>query len=156
MLAVRWFGSRGPFDLAPEGIKPNLTFRTLPDECDTLVKAKRRLESIIEEYNAPTLIYVVSANARYPEVEGFILYTSRISSNTNTVGFQMKFVNVKPRHCINKNIINGGAVLIRGRALAKNLRKPKEGWRYMTSERVRDFLGVSLQFAMPRDWLRDT
>ena len=155
MLAAHWFCSQGPFDLVPAGTMPDLAFHTLPDECDTLEDAKHRMESIVKEYDAPTLMYVVSANnARYPEVEGFILYTSGISSNAKIVGFQMKTADVTPRHCMDRNIINGGAVLIRGRALAKSPREPKVGWRYMTSQQVRDFLGISLLLAMPREWLR--
>jgi len=155
MLTAHWCGGQGPFYLVPAGTYPELAFRTLPDECDTLEDAQHRMENIIKEYYTPTLIYVVSANARYPEVEGFIVYTSGISTSAKTMGFQMKTADVKPRNNLDKRILNGGAVLIRGRALAKLPREPKDGWIYMTSEQVRDFLGISLLLAMPCEWRRD-
>jgi hypothetical protein len=81
MLKANWFGSQGPFDIVPLGAKPDLAFRTLPDECNTLANAKVLIDSIIAEYRSPTLIYVVSANASFPEVEGFVVYTSGCLAN---------------------------------------------------------------------------
>jgi hypothetical protein len=96
----------------------------------------------------------VSANASFPEVEGFVVYTSGCLANrADIVGFQMKNSDMKPRRFMDKSLINGGAVLIRGRALAKNLRDPKVGWKYMKSKVIRNFIGYSLLLALPRDWL---
>ena len=69
----------------------------------------------------------------------------------------MKTADVKPRHGMDTRVINGGAVLIRGRASARNPREPKVvvGWRDMTSKQVRDFLSNSLLLAMPSEWLQD-
>jgi hypothetical protein len=158
MLATHWFGSEGPFGLVPMGTKPALAFRTLPGDCDSLEKARTRMDDLLAEYTAPTLIYVGSSacnDARYPEVEGFVAYTGGRSSSVQIVGFQMKPAAVKPRHGIDTRLINGGAVLIRGHALAKSPRAPKAGWTYMTSAQVRGFLGHSLLLAMPREWLQD-
>eukprot|EP01033_Poteriospumella_lacustris_P016295 gene16295-11651_t len=155
MLAAHWFGWVGPFGLVPTGTKPALAFRTLPGECDSLQNARTRMNDMIAAYTVPTLIYVGSANARYPEVEGFVAYTDGRSSSVKIVGFQMKSADVKPRRGINTRLIHGGAVLIRGRARAKRPREPKAGWTYMTSAQVRGFLGNSLLLAMPREWLQD-
>jgi hypothetical protein len=156
MLQAHWFCSQGPFYLVPEGTKPELAFRMLPDECESLIGAKALIDEIVVQYSKPTLIFVKSASARYPQVEGFVVYTSGSLNKTTAkiVGFQMKTADVKPRDIMDTSVINGGAVLIRGRALAKNPRPPaKHGWRYMTSKEVQDFLGHSLLLAMPRDWL---
>ena len=155
MLEATWFGSQGPFELVPEETNPNLDFRTLPDEINTLEGARDFINAIIGSYKSPTLIYVVGANACFPAVEGFMVYTNACPDGVKIVGFQMKTGDVKPRKAIDTGVINGGAVLIRGRALAKNPREPKAGWRYMTSKQVRDFVGNSLLLAMPRDWLQD-
>jgi hypothetical protein len=155
MMEAQWNDSMGPFNLFLSGTKPNLAFRTLPDECSTLKMARGVIDGMITGYKSPTLIYVGSANACFPEVEGFVAYTSGCLETSKIVGFQMKTADVKPRNCINLNIINCGAVLIRGRALAKTPRPPRDGWKYMTSNEVREFLGNSLLLAMPRGWLRD-
>lgn len=155
MLEAQWSGSQGPFGLATEGTKPELAFRTLPDECVVLEEARGLIDSMIAEYKSPTLIYVGSASATFPHVEGFVVFASG-PATAKIVGFQTKAGDVKPRKCINLDAITGGAVLIRGHALAKNPREPKSGWKYMTSKEVRQFLGHSLLLAMPRDWLRDS
>ena len=62
---------------------------------------------------------------------------------------------MKPQNGTNKDVTNGGAVLLRGQVVAKNPRKSMEGWVFMTSMQVREFLGISLLLAMPRDWLKD-
>ena len=113
------------------------------------------MDDMIAMYTLPTLIYVGSANACYPEVEGFVVYTSGDGGTTKIVGFQMKTSDVKLRVRMDKDIINGGAVLLRGQSLVKEPRKPKDGWVYKTSMQVREFLGISLLLAMPRDWLQD-
>lgn len=152
----KWFANHKFFNLdIPEGTTPNLAFRTLRDECTTIIEAKEIMESMIGDYDSPTLMFVVSANAQFPEVEGFMVYTHGHMASSKYVGFQMKTSDVKPRHEMNTAIINGGALLIRGRARAKHPRAAKPGWKYMTSEQVRDFLGNSLLLAMPREWLKD-
>jgi hypothetical protein len=157
MLDASWLGSSGPFDIATEGINPDVAFRTLHSECDTVVKASEVIDSIIVQYKKPTLIYVDTANARFPQVEGFLVYTNGDQDPTTAkrVGFQMKKFDVKPRDVMNTDLINGEAFLIRGRVVAKNPREPRRGWSYMTSVQVRDFLGNSLLLAMPRDMLQD-
>jgi hypothetical protein len=156
MLETHWYGWKGPFMMVPEGTKPDLAFRTLPDECDTLENAKVRIDNMIAEYKSPTLFFVVSANARFPGVEGFIIYTSGcLDSESTSLGFQTKTSDVKPRKDMNTSLINGGAVLIRGNAPAKSPKAPKFGWSYMTSSEVREFLGTSLLLALPREWLQD-
>jgi hypothetical protein len=157
MLEARYFGYSGPFDIVPSDTRTDLDFRTLPDECNTLEMSRRLMDDMIAVYTFPTVIYVGSANARYPEVEGFVVYTSGSggTAKAKIIGFQMKTGDVKPRVRMNKYIINGGAVLLRGQALVKSPREPKEGWVYKTSMKVREFLGHLLLLAMPRDWLRD-
>jgi hypothetical protein len=150
MLETHWYGWKGPFMMVPEGTKPDLAFRTLPDECDTLENAKVRIDNMIAEYKSPTLFFVVSANARFPGVEGFIIYTS--GSESTSLGFQS---DVKPCKDMNTSLIIGGAVLIRGNAPAKSPKAPKFGWSYMTSSEVKEFLGTSLLLALPREWLQD-
>jgi len=86
----------GPFNLVPAGTKPSFAFHTLPDECDALEEAKHRIEGTIKQYNKPTLLYVSSANARFPEVEGFMVYTSGILFIVISVGFQMNSADLKP------------------------------------------------------------
>eukprot|EP01041_Mallomonas_annulata_P013578 gene13578-28825_t len=151
MLAAKVSGLGGPFDLVAVGTKPNLAFHTLPAECCTVKAASTLMANIIAEYEIPTLIYMDSANAQFPEVEGFVVYTSGDPTTAKTVGFQAKKSDEKPRKDMDTNLINGGAVLIRGRVTAKKPRKPKNGWHYMTFTEVRDFLGHSLLLAMPRD-----
>jgi len=156
MLEAKWFGSPGPFHLVPDGTNPELAFRTLPDECHTLTDAKNRMDRIIAEYKTPTLIYVTSAYAKFPQVEGFVIYTSGLEgSEAKIVGFQMKSADRKPCKSMNETLVNGGAVLIRGNSLAKKPRAPKIGWTYMTSTQIRGLLGNSLLLAMPREWLQD-
>jgi len=155
MMEAHWSGSQGPFELVPEETKFDLAFRTLPDECNTIENARVRMDTMIAQYTSPILIYVVSANACYPEVEGFVVYTNGSLNSAKIVGFQMKTADVKPRHAMSTEIISEGAVLIRGRVLAKRPRDPREGWRYMTSAQVREFLGNSLLLAMPREWLQN-
>jgi hypothetical protein len=155
MLEAELLGSVGPFGLVPVGTKPDLAFHTLPDECDTLENARARIDNLVRAYSSPTLVYVASANARFPEVEGFVVYTSGSFDSAKIVGFQMKTADVKPRNDMNTSIINGGGVLIRGHALAKNPRESKLGWEYITSKQVRAFLGNSLLLAVPRDLLQD-
>ena len=156
MLDATWCGSEGPFELAPVGVQPSLDFRTIPDECNTLESARTFIDAIVVDYKSPTLIYVVSANAGFPAVEGFLVYTDGSSNHPRIVGFGMQTTDVKPRQEMDPRVIDGGAVLIRGHASAMNPREPKVvGWRYMTSEQVRDFLGNSLLLAMPREWLQD-
>jgi hypothetical protein len=155
MLPVHMHGIRGPFGVVPFGVKPALAFRTLPSECSTLEDARDRMDKIFSEYQSHTLVYVGSANARFPEVEGFVAYTDGGSTPAHIVGFQMKTADVKPRKSMDTKIINGGGVLIRGRSLAKRPRSAKDGWNYMTSAEVRELLGVSLLLAMPRKWLKD-
>jgi hypothetical protein len=155
MLEAQWFGSVGPFELVPVGTKPDLAFHILPDECDTLENARARIDNLVRAYSSPTLVYVASENACFPEVEGFVVYTSGSFGSAKIVGFQMKTADVKPRNDMNTSIINGGGVLIRGRALAKNPGESKEGWKYMESKEVRDFLGKSLLLAVPRNLLQD-
>jgi hypothetical protein len=87
----------------------------------------------IRAYSSPTLVYVASENACFPEVEGFVVYTSGSFGSAEIVSFQMKTADVKPRNDMNTSIINGGGVLIRGQARAKNSGESKEGWEYMTS-----------------------
>ena len=155
ILAGHWSGLTliGPFNLIEEGKFPQIDFRTLPDECKTLQDANQRMDAMISEYKEPTLIYVDSANAKYPDVEGFVVYTTGEAATTKKVGFLMKTSDRKPCGDIDKTIINGGAVLIRGKVKAKNLEIPKAGWQYMTTDEVRNFLGNSLLLAMPRDML---
>jgi hypothetical protein len=64
------------------------------------------------------------------------------------VGFQIKSGDTKLSHSIDKGIINGGAVLIRGTFKGTKDLKTKSGWTYMTSEEVKDFIGHSLLLAM--------
>jgi hypothetical protein len=156
MLESRWCGTAGPFELVPENTKPKLAFRTLPDECDTLKDAKERIDTMVVQYTEPTLIDVGSANARFPVVEGFMVYTHDGSQAATTiVGFQMKTGDVKPINSIEKQLFCGGAILIRGQVRAKNPGEAKEGWEYMTSKQVCAFLGKSLLLAVPRDLLQD-
>jgi hypothetical protein len=154
MLDAQSSKSAGPFGLVPKKTKFALDFRTLPDECDTLENARGLMDTMIAEYESPTLIYVGTTNARFPDVEGFVVYTSS-SATAKIVGFQMKSGDIKPRNSISLDVITDGAVLIRGHAVAKNPREPKSGWKYWTSEEVRSFLGNSLLLAMPRGWLQD-
>ena len=112
---------------------------------------------MIEKYTVPTLIYVESANAKFPQVEGFMVYTSG-DGNPKTakkIGFQMKKSDVKPRDAFDTGLVNGGAVLIRGRSVVSKPRAPKAGWEYMSTTEVREFLGNSLLLAIPRDMLVD-
>ena len=157
MLESHWFAAQGPFGLVPEGIMPALAFRILPDECKTLQNAKDRMYTMISVYSSPTLIYVVSANACFPEVEGFVVYTSGSLTSTcpKIVGFQMKTADKKPRKNMDTNVINCGAVLIRGRAAGKLRRVPRDGWESMSAKQGREFIGNSLTLAMPRCWLKD-
>eukprot|EP01041_Mallomonas_annulata_P006625 gene6625-13422_t len=155
MLAAHYCGSDGPFQMVDIGTHPALAFHTLPDECNTVEEASRHMAVIIAGYTVPTLIYWDTANARFPEVEGFVVYTCGNPDSVKTIGFQMKKSDVKPRKTMDTSLINGGAVLIRGRAKAKNPREPKTGWRYMTTTEVRELLGNSLLLAMPRDMLQE-
>jgi hypothetical protein len=154
MLKAAWVGSGGPFDMVPPETYPKLAFRTLVDECDTVEKARGLMDSMIAEYKSPTLIYVGSANAQFPAVEGFVAYTSGCLATAKIVGFQVKAGKALPGDNIDTSVINGGGVLFRGRVMAKNPKK-KEGWTYMTAEQVRNFLGNSLLLSMPRNWLPD-
>ena len=90
-------------------------------------------------------------------VEGFLVYYKNNGSSESPkitlVGFQTKTADVKPRDEMATSFMNEGAVLIRGRASARNPREPKAGWRYMTSKQGRDFLCNSLLLAMPLEWL---
>ena len=83
---ARWLGLRGPFELVPAGVQPSLDFRTIPDECNTLRSARKFMYGIVVDYKCPTLIYVVSANACFPEVEGFLVYTDGRSKHPTIVG----------------------------------------------------------------------
>jgi hypothetical protein len=150
VMQAHWFGFAGPFGLVPEGTNPDIAFRVIPGECESLVDAKVIMDKMILQYKSPTLIYVSSASGRFPVVDGFLVYTSGSSSSARIVGFQIKSGDVKPSHSIDKGIINGGAVLIRGRFKGTKDLKIKSGWTYMTSEEVKDFLGHSLLLAMPR------
>jgi hypothetical protein len=155
MLESRWYGTAGPFKLVPEGTKPMSAFCTLPDDCDTLKDARDRIDLMVAKYTVPTLVYVGSDNAHFPTFKGFMVYTHDASpATTKIVGFQMKTGDVKPINAIDKQLFNGGAILIRGQARAKNLGESKEGWEYMTSEQVRAFLGKSLLLAAPRALLQ--
>jgi hypothetical protein len=156
MLHCIWTGSEGLFNLVPSGTKPDLEFQQLPEECVSLTGAKTCILNWCRSYTKPTLLYVDSANACYPEVEGFLVYYD--GSNLNLVkvlGFQMKSSDVKPRNGIDRTVLSEGGVLIRGRITTKHPRAPKANWRYMTSSNVRDFIGHSLQLGMPREWYRD-
>ena len=155
MLLSHWFGAEF-LDLAPPGVKPDLVFATLPDECDSLEGARELINERIKKCTKPTLIYANSANARYPSVECFVIYTANgVVADAKLMGFQMKSNDVKPRYPIDEKFLNCGALLIRGRVKAKHPRAPKVGWRYMSSAQVREFIGNSLLLAMPRDWLQD-
>ena len=110
----------------------------------------------VPECTKPTLISVNSANARYPSVECFVIYTANgVVADAKLMGFQMKSSDVKPRYPIDEKILNCGALLISGRVKVKHPRAAKVGWRYMSSAQVRDFIGNSLFLAMPRDWLQN-
>ena len=102
----RWLGLRGPFELL--GVQPSLDFRTIPDEYNTLRSSARKfMYGIVVDYKSPTLIYVVSANACFPAVEGFLVYIDGRSKHPRIVGFQMKTADGKPRHGMDKRVING-------------------------------------------------
>lgn len=155
MLATHWFGFEGPFDLVPPETRPALDMRTLPNECDTIEDASERMNTWVATYTTPTLIFVDSATAKYPQVEGFLIYTAG-DGTSKKKGFQMKKSDTKPASDMDLNFINDGAVLIRGREQSKNPRnEPLKGWTYMTAVEVRDFLGNSLLLAIPRDLLQD-
>ncbi len=155
MLESHWFSVEF-LDLAPCGVQPDLVFATLPDECDSLNGARKVINKMIKTCTKPTLIYVNSANASYPSVECFAIYTANgVVADAKTKGFQMKSSDAKPRHPIDENILNCGALLIRGRVKTKGPRAPIAGWTYMSSAQVRDFIGNSLVLGMPRDWLQD-
>ena len=153
MLNAESTGDISYFGFASGGSRPTLAFRTLPDGCDTVEKAKIYMDDFISEFQSPALIYVASANALFPQVEGFLVYTIGSPSRAIKLGFQMKTSDVKPTEDMDTNLINGGAVLIRGQSRARNPRPPRAGWRYMTSKEVRSFLGYSLLSAIPRNYL---
>jgi hypothetical protein len=89
---------------------------------------------MVAKYTMPTLVYVGSDNAHFPTFEGFMVYTHDGSpATTKIVGFQMKTSDVMPINAIkNKQLFNGGVILIRGQTRAKNLGESKESWEYMT------------------------
>lgn len=155
MLDASWRGTPGPFNLVPFGVKADLKFFELPDECLSITEARQLMEVMIVDCDKPSLIFVTSANAQFPEVEGFVVYSNGCSKTAKIIGFQMKTNDEKPRYGIDMDLINCGAVLIRGHVAAKKPREPKSGWIYMTSKEVRDFLGTSLLMAMPCEWLQD-
>jgi hypothetical protein len=156
MLKSCWFGSDF-FDWSfRKADECEIDFAILPDECNTLEGARQLMNTMIAGCTKPTLIYVGTALAVFPSVECFAIYTANgVVAEAKIMGFQMKSSDLKPRHPIDTHIINCGAVLVRGRVKAKNPRAPKEGWRYLSSAQVRDFLGNSLLLGMPRAWLLD-
>eukprot|EP01039_Chlorochromonas_danica_P007428 gene7426-8215_t len=72
-------------------VNPDLEFVTLPDECDTLEGAREFMNEKVEKCTKHTLIYVSSANARYPSMECFVVYTANgVVADAKIMGFQMK------------------------------------------------------------------
>eukprot|EP00981_Chlorochromonas_danica_P007939 scaffold1914_cov147-Ochromonas_danica.AAC.1 len=72
-------------------VNPDLEFVTLPDECDTLEGAREFMNEKVEKCTKHILIYVSSANARYPSMECFVVYTANgVVADAKIMGFQMK------------------------------------------------------------------
>jgi hypothetical protein len=154
MLEAALWGHIGPFGLSPGAITPALRFLTLPADVLTLTAARVHILQAALTCGEPTMIYVDSAGAEFPEFEGFAVYTEGTAKSTKMVGFQMKSGAAKPRHPIDTNVISGGGLLIRGRA-PNRPRRPSapEGWTFMDALMLRTFLGTSLLLAIPRAWL---
>jgi hypothetical protein len=69
---------------------PQLAFRVLPGECESIVDARSIMDKMIAEYKSPTLIYLSSASARFPLVDGFVVYTSGGSATAKNRGLSDK------------------------------------------------------------------
>eukprot|EP01036_Dinobryon_divergens_P041347 gene41347-54799_t len=76
MLSAHWFGYGGPFGVVASRIKPELAFHTLPSECDTVKAARTFIATKFAACSVPTLLYVDTANATLPELDGFVGYTT--------------------------------------------------------------------------------
>jgi len=151
ILHACWFNAAGPFGISPIQSGLQADFRTLPPHFKSVKQAAFAMKKIAKEYAVPTLIYFDNSNAKFEEVEGYVMYTTGDHASVKIRGFQAKRTSQLPKKAFSQHFINEGAVLLRG--LPKPPAKVLQGWTYYTTGEVRDFIGTSLQLAMPRDLL---
>jgi hypothetical protein len=153
MLCSCWEGgSEGPIQLAPTGIKPELAFWTLPDDCKSLEGAKGLVDRMVAECSSHTLIHVTVTSASALGVEGFVIYTTGTRGRKITVtGYHTKIAAVKMATDVEFGIFGIGAQLVTVYPGTVPAGAPRKGWKYLAPDEVRDLLGHSLLHAAPRD-----
>ena len=127
----------------------DIVFSSLPEECCTLPLAKDTLDM---RATASTSCVVIG----YPKAATFPCYDAMLlvreaGCDDVYVGLQMKLGNTYPTSTDGPAPEGWSSFWVRGDATGSS-HTPRNGWIYLDSSTLRDFLGYSLGTLYPADW----
>ena len=158
-LSSQWLGAGSPFDIVPKNIKPQLQFIKLSQGMKNLTAARSFINEKVNEHHTHTLLYFDAVECGFEDVEGLVVYTNGLKGEEKQVtkiGFQANSGDNQAVREIDQEDLDH-SFLIRARVIAMNPRDTtaKKGWTFWTIAEVKEFLGTSLQLAVPKSMLVD-
>jgi len=162
-------GDKSPFDIVPRDVKPKVIAIRLPDDIESIQKAKDYMLSTVNETaDYPALVLAKPTFSGFPIVDGLVAFHSTPTEEIKIYGYQAKLGSGSPKN-FGKYLGLKRGILLQGQApqaagaanedslLAMDDAEPeapkkRSGWEHWTKIQVQDLLGYSLKDLYPADW----
>jgi hypothetical protein len=138
-----------PFSIISSCARPSVLYFTIPPEYTTSADILAFINSILSSSDCfPLLMVLVPCYSKFPDFDGFIVYSERSSERAVVYGYQANTARTYPRHDMPEWIDKG--YLVRGDSPA--MASIRRGWMYMSRVEVQSLLGFSLGPMYPAEW----